>query len=151
LFSGRRFLDDKENHMAWTYSTLKVGDKDSISKLITGDVVEKFADVSNDNNPLHLDEEFAKTTRFGRRIAHGMISAGLISAVHGTLIPGQGAVYMSQTLKFRRPVFLGDTLTAWAEVLEKDDVKKRVTMKNKVENQNGEVVVEGEALLLFDV
>ncbi|MDR1946044.1 MAG: MaoC family dehydratase [Desulfovibrio sp.] len=137
--------------MAWTYDTLKVGEKDSISKLITSDVVEKFADVSNDNNPLHLDEGFAKTTRFGRRIAHGMISAGLISAVHGTLIPGQGAVYMSQTLKFRRPVFLGDTLTAWGEVQEKDDAKKRVTMKNRVENQKGEVVVEGEALLLFDV
>jgi 3-hydroxybutyryl-CoA dehydratase len=137
--------------MAWTFDTLKVGDKDSISKLITGDVVEKFADVSNDANPLHLDEEFAKTTRFGRRIAHGMISAGLISAVHGMIIPGQGAVYISQTLKFKRPVFLGDTLTAWAEVQEKDNAKKRVTMKNKVENQKGEVVVEGEGLLLFDV
>ncbi|MDR1684956.1 MAG: MaoC family dehydratase [Desulfovibrio sp.] len=137
--------------MAWTYNTLKVGDKDSISKLITGEVVEKFADVSNDNNPLHLDEEFAKSTRFGQRIAHGMISAGLISAVHGTIIPGQGAVYITQSLKFRRPVFLGDTLTAWAEVQEKDDAKKRVIMKNKVENQKGEVVVEGEGVLLFDV
>jgi acyl dehydratase len=137
--------------MAWTYNTLKVGDKDSISKLITSEVVEKFADVSNDKNPLHLDEAFAKSTRFGQRIAHGMISAGLISAVHGTIIPGQGAVYISQSLKFRRPVFLGDTLTAWAEVQEKDDAKKRVVMKNKVENQKGEVVVEGEGVLLFDV
>jgi 3-hydroxybutyryl-CoA dehydratase len=80
-----------------------------------------------------------------------MISAGLISAVHGTIIPGQGAVYISQSLKFRRPVFLGDTLTAWAEVQAKDDAKKRVTMKNRVENQKGEVVVEGEGILLFDV
>ncbi|MDR2124530.1 MAG: MaoC family dehydratase [Desulfovibrio sp.] len=137
--------------MAWTYNTLKVGDKDSTSKLITSEVVEKFADVSNDKNPLHLDEAFAKSTRFGQRIAHGMISAGLISAVHGTIIPGQGAIYISQSLKFRRPVFLGDTLTAWAEVQEKDDAKKRVIMKNKVENQKGEVVVEGEGVLLFDV
>ncbi|MDR2076688.1 MAG: MaoC family dehydratase [Desulfovibrio sp.] len=137
--------------MAWTYATLTVGAKDSISKTITADVVESFADVSNDHNPLHLDEEFAKTTPFGKRIAHGMISAGLISAVHGTKIPGMGAVYMTQSLKFRRPVFLGDTLTAWAEVQEKNDAKKRVTMKNWVENQNGEVVVEGEGLLLFNV
>ncbi|MDR2800864.1 MAG: MaoC family dehydratase [Desulfovibrio sp.] len=137
--------------MAWTFKTLKVGDKDSTSKVITAEVVEKFADVSNDNNPLHLDEAFAKTTIFGKRIAHGMISAGLISAVHGTIIPGQGAIYLSQSLKFRRPVFLGDTLTAWAEVLEKNEEKKRVTMKNWVANQKGENVVEGEAVLQFDV
>ena len=137
--------------MAWTFATLKVGDKDSISKEITAEVVAKFADVSNDNNPIHLDEAFAKTTRFGQRIAHGMISAGLISAVHGTLIPGQGAVYMTQSLKFRAPVFYGDTLTAWAEVQEKIEDKKRVLMKNWVVNQKGETVVEGEGLLLFNV
>ncbi|MDR3175123.1 MAG: MaoC family dehydratase [Desulfovibrio sp.] len=137
--------------MAWTFKTLKVGDKDSTSKLITAEVVEKFADVSTDNNPLHLDEAFAKTTIFGKRIAHGMISAGLISAVHGTIIPGQGAIYLSQTLKFRRPVFLGETLTAWAEVVDKNEEKKRVTMKNWVANQKGENVVEGEAVLQFDV
>ncbi|MDR2820237.1 MAG: MaoC family dehydratase [Desulfovibrio sp.] len=137
--------------MAWTYETLNVGDKDSISKVIDDAVVRKFADVSNDNNPLHLDEDFAKTTTFGRRIAHGMISAGLISAVLGTQLPGMGTVYMSQSLKFRRPVFLGDTLTAWAEVQEKIDAKKRIILKTWVENQNGETVVEGEALTLFDV
>ncbi|MDR3362651.1 MAG: MaoC family dehydratase [Desulfovibrio sp.] len=137
--------------MAWTYETLNVGDKDSISKVIDDAVVRKFADVSNDNNPLHLDEDFAKTTTFGRRIAHGMISAGLISAVLGTQLPGMGTVYMSQSLKFRRPVFLGDTLTAWAEVQEKIDAKKRIVLKTWVENQNGETVVEGEALTLFDV
>jgi 3-hydroxybutyryl-CoA dehydratase len=137
--------------MAWTYETLAVGSKDCISKTITSAVVEAFADVSNDHNPLHLDEEFARTTQFGKRIAHGMISAGLVSAVHGTKIPGMGSIYISQSLKFRRPVFLGDVLTAWAEVQEKNDAKKRVTMKNWVENQNGDVVVEGEALLLFNV
>ena len=137
--------------MAWTFDTLKVGQKDSVSKVITAAVVEAFADVCEDHNPLHLDDAFAKTTQFGKRIAHGMISAGLISAVHGTKLPGMGTVYMTQSLKFRRPVFLGDTLTAWAEVQEKDEAKKRVIMKNWVENQNKEVVVEGEALLLFNV
>ena len=137
--------------MAWTFDTLNVGEKDSVSKIITPAVVEAFADVCEDHNPLHLDDAFAKTTQFGKRIAHGMISAGLISAVHGTKLPGMGTVYMTQSLKFRRPVFLGDTLTAWAEVQEKDEAKKRVIMKNWVENQNKEVVVEGEALLLFNV
>ncbi|MDR1242002.1 MAG: MaoC family dehydratase [Deltaproteobacteria bacterium] len=137
--------------MAWTYDKLKVGDKDSVSKLITDEVVRLFAQVSEDFNPLHLDEEFAKTTPFGRRIAHGMISAGLISAVLGAHLPGMGTVYMTQSLKFRRPVFLGDTLTAWAEVQEKIDAKKRIVLKTWVENQKGEAVVEGEALTMFDV
>jgi 3-hydroxybutyryl-CoA dehydratase len=137
--------------MGWTFDTLKVGDKDSISKLITDEVVRAFADVSNDHNPLHLDEEFAKKTPFGRRIAHGMISAGLISAVLGSIIPGQGTVYMTQSLKFRRPVFLGDTLTAWGEVQEKIEDKKRIVMKTWVVNQKGEAVVDGEALVLFNV
>ncbi|MDR2160892.1 MAG: MaoC family dehydratase [Desulfovibrio sp.] len=137
--------------MAWTYERLQIGDKDSISKTISDEVVRKFADVSNDHNPLHLDEAFAKTTSFGRRIAHGMISAGLISAVLGSRLPGMGTVYITQSLKFRRPVFLDDTLTAWAEVREKIDAKKRVVLNTWVENQNGDTVVEGEALVLFDV
>ena len=137
--------------MARTFDSMKVGEKASISKEITSTVVEAFADVSNDHNPLHLDDAFAKTTQYGQRIAHGMISAGLISAVHGTTLPGMGTIYMTQSLKFRRPVFLGDTLTAWAQVQEKIDAKKRVIMKNWVENQSGEIVVEGEALLLFNV
>lgn len=137
--------------MAWTFDTLKVGQKDSISKKITAEVVEAFADVCEDHNPLHLDEAFAKTTQYGQRIAHGMISAGLISAVHGIKLPGMGTIYMSQSLKFRRPVFLGDTLTAWVEIQEKIEEKKRVITKTWVENQDGHVVVEGEALLLFNV
>ena len=137
--------------MAWTFDTLKVGQKDSISKKITAEVVEAFADVCEDHYPLHLDEAFAKTTQYGQRIAHGMISAGLISAVHGIKLPGMGTIYMSQSLKFRRPVFLGDTLTAWVEIQEKIEEKKRVITKTWVENQDGHVVVEGEALLLFNV
>ncbi len=134
--------------MARTYDSLKVGDKESVTKQITTKVIEQFAEVSEDRNPLHLDEEFAKTTQFGQRIAHGMISAGLLSAVH-TKYPGDGAVYISQMVKFRRPVFVNDTLTAWTELQEKVDAKKRLIMKDWVENQNGEVVVEGEAVLMF--
>jgi 3-hydroxybutyryl-CoA dehydratase len=135
--------------MARTFASLKVGDKESVTKKITSEVIFAFADVSEDRNPLHLDENFAKTTQFGRRIAHGMISAGLLSAVH-TKYPGDGAVYLSQTLKFRRPVFIDDTLTAWTELIEKIDGKKRLLTKDSVVNQKGEVVVEGEGVILFD-
>jgi Acyl dehydratase len=136
--------------MAWTFDMLKVGDKDCVQKKITSEVVNTFADLSEDHNPVHLDEEFAKTTPFGKRIAHGMLSSCLISAVLGTKLPGPGSIYMSQSMRFKKPVFLDDTLTAWAEVKEKVDGKKRVIMTTWVENQNGDVVVEGEAMLLFD-
>lgn len=139
-----------ESHMAWTYEALKVGDKDSTSKVVTAADVEDFARISTDNNPVHLDEEFAKTTQFGRRIAHGMFGAGLISAVIGTKIPGYGTIYMSQDLKFKRPVYLGDTITAWAEVIEKIDEKKRLVLKTWVENQDGKPVIEGQALVMYD-
>jgi 3-hydroxybutyryl-CoA dehydratase len=135
--------------MARTFASLKVGDKESVTKKITSEVIFAFADVSEDRNPLHLDDNFAKTTQFGQRIAHGMISAGLLSAAH-TKYPGDGAVYMSQTLKFRRPVYIDDTLTAWTELKEKVDDKKRLITKDSVVNQKGEVVVEGEAMILFD-
>lgn len=136
--------------MEWTYSTLKVGDKDSVSKVVTGEDVADFARISTDNNPVHLDEEFAKTTQFGRRIAHGMFGAGLISAAIGTKLPGYGTIYMGQDLKFKRPVYLGDTITAWVEVVEKMDEKKRLKLKTWVENQDGKVVIDGEALVMFD-
>ena len=136
--------------MAWTYDTLKVGDKDSTSKVITSEDVLLFAQVSTDNNPVHVDEEFAKTSIFGKRIAHGMLGASLISAVLGTKLPGFGTIYMSQEVKFKRPVFLGDTLTAWVEVAEKIDAKKRMVLHTWVENQDGAAVIDGQALVQFD-
>lgn len=136
--------------MEWTYDKLKVGDKDSVSKVVTGEDVADFARISTDNNPVHLDEEFAKTTAFGRRIAHGMFGAGLISAAIGTKLPGYGTIYMGQNLKFMRPVYLGDTITAYVEVLEKIDAKKRLKLKTWVENQDGKVVIDGDALVMFD-
>lgn len=136
--------------MEWTYDKLKVGDKDSVSKVVTGEDVADFARISTDNNPVHLDEEFAKTTAFGRRIAHGMFGAGLISAAIGTKLPGYGTIYMGQNLKFMRPVYLGDTITAYVEVIEKIDAKKRLKLKTWVENQDGKVVIDGDALVMFD-
>ena len=123
----------------------KPGDTASISKTITDDDIQKFADASGDHNPLHLDDEFAKSTRFGRRIAHGMFSASLISAVIANQLPGQGSIYLGQTLKFVAPVFPGDTITARVTVISIRDDKPVMKLETVCSNQHGEVVITGEA------
>ena len=127
---------------------LKIGDKFSTGKQITDSVVRAFAELSGDFNPLHLDEEFAKTTRFGRRIAHGMISGALISAVLGYEFKERKIVYLSQTMKFVAPVFLDDTVTATATVTNIREDKSIVTLETVCSKQNGETVVKGEAVVM---
>ena len=126
----------------------KPGDTASISKTITDDDIQKFADASGDHNQLHLDDEFAKSTRFGRRIAHGMLSASLISAVIANQLPGQGSIYLGQTLKFVAPVFPGDTITARVTVISIRDDKPVMKLETVCSNQHGEVVIKGEATVL---
>lgn len=128
--------------------TLTLGLSASLTKTITARDVEAFAAVSLDDNPIHLDEDFAQTTRFGRRIAHGMIAASLVSAVIGTKLPGQGTVYLSQTLSFKAPVFLDDTLMATATVTAIRADKPVVTLSTVVTRQDGTVVLTGEAVVL---
>lgn len=128
---------------------LQIGDKFSTSKQITDAVVRAFAELSGDFNPIHLDEDFAKTTRFGKRIAHGMISGALISAVLGYEFKERKIVYLSQTMKFVAPVFLDDTVTATAAVTNIRADKPVVTLETVCTNQNGEVVVKGEAVVLI--
>jgi acyl dehydratase len=128
---------------------LKVGDTFSTSKQITDAVVRAFAELSGDFNPIHLDEEFAAKTRFGRRIAHGMISGALISAVLGYEFRERKIVYLSQTLKFTAPVFLDDTVTATATVANIREDKPIVKLETVCTNQNGETVVKGEAVVMI--
>jgi 3-hydroxybutyryl-CoA dehydratase len=127
---------------------LQVGDTDSITKTITDDDIRAFADLTGDNNPVHLDDEFAKTTRFGRRIAHGMLSAGLISAVLANKLPGTGTVYLSQSLSFVAPVYPGDTVTARVTVTKVREDKPIVTLETVCTNQRDEPVLRGEAVVL---
>ena len=108
---------------------LKLGDKFSTSRLVTDEIIRKFADVSGDYNPIHLDEEVAKTTRFGRRIAHGMLSGAFISSILGWELSVRRIVYLSQTLKFTAPVFIGDTITATATVTKIREDKPIVTLE----------------------
>ena len=128
---------------------LKIGDKFSTSKQITDSVVRAFAELSGDFNPIHLDDEFAAKTRFGRRIAHGMISGALISAVLGYEFKERRVVYLSQTLKFTAPVFLDDTVTATATVANIREDKPVVTLETVCTKHTGEVVVKGEAVVMI--
>lgn len=128
---------------------LKIGDSFSTSRTVTDELVRKFAEVSGDYNPIHLDEEFAKTTRFGRRIAHGMLSGAFISAVLGYEFKERKIVYLSQTMKFTAPVYLEDTVTATATVTGIREAKGIVILETICTNQDGGVLVKGEAVVMI--
>lgn len=128
---------------------VEIGDKFSTERHVTDEVIRKFAEISGDYNPIHLDEEFAKTTRFGRRIAHGMLSGAFISAVLGYEFKERKIVYLSQTMKFTAPVFIGDTVTATGTVTNIREDKGIVTLETVCTNQNGETLVKGEAVVMI--
>jgi 3-hydroxybutyryl-CoA dehydratase len=126
---------------------LKVGQSAMFGRTVTDADIAAFAGVSGDTNPIHLHDGFARTTRFGKRIAHGMLSGSFISTVIGTKLPGPGAVYVSQTMAFMAPVMIGDTITAVATVTAIDEKRRRDTLKTQC--LNGEkVVIDGEAVVL---
>ncbi len=129
------------------FEDLVIGETAEMRFPVTEAVIEKFAEVSGDDNPVHLDEAFAKTTSFGTRIAHGMLSGGFISAVVGTKLPGYGSIYLSQTMRFRRPVKIGDVVVVTARVTALDAEKGRATIET-VCAVDGKAVVEGEALIM---
>ena len=128
-----------------TFDEIVIGDTATYTRLITNQEVEAFAAISGDHNPLHLDPDYAATTSFGECIAHGMLTGALISAAIAMQLPGPGSVYLNQSLQFRAPVFLGDTLTVTLEVTEKHGKRPWVTLSCTVENQDGKAVAKGEA------
>lgn len=128
---------------------LKVGDAATLSKTITDADVRAFAELTGDHNPVHLDDEYAAGTRFGRRVAHGMLAASLISAALANELPGRGTVYLSQQLRFTAPVFPGDTVTARVAVTKVREDKPVVTLETVCTNQRGETVIRGEAVVLL--
>ena len=130
------------------YADIKVGDKASMSKTVTEHDVYTFAGLSGDFNPLHINAEFAKTTIFKERIAHGVLIAGFISAVLGTALPGVNTIYLAQELVFKAPVKFGDTVTATVEVIEKIEAKHRLVLKTMATTQDGTVVVDGKATVM---
>ncbi|WP_164880862.1 MaoC/PaaZ C-terminal domain-containing protein [Aestuariirhabdus litorea] len=129
----------------YTFDELAIGDTATFTRTLEEKDLILFAAVSGDINPLHLDPEFASTTPFKERIAHGAWSGSLISAALANVMPGPGTVYLGQSLKFQRPVKLGDTLTVQLEVKEKQERRNQVTFITQVVNQEGKTVVSGEA------
>lgn len=126
---------------------INIGLTRHLSKVVTDDDIEMFAKVSTDHNPVHLDEDYAKDTIFEGRIAHGMLTAGLISAVIGEQLPGHGTVYLGQSLRFLAPVRPGDLVTAEVEVTAIEISKRRVTMNTRC-SVDGKKVLIGEATVL---
>ena len=131
-----------------SYDELEVGTTGNFSKTLGERDIVLYAETSGDNNPLHFDEDFASQTMFKGRIAHGMWSAGLISTCIGTVMPGPGSIYMGQALVFKFPVTIGDTLTATLTVKQKLEKRKSVVIDCQVRNQDGKLVVCGDAKVI---
>jgi 3-hydroxybutyryl-CoA dehydratase len=125
---------------------IKVGMGASYSQTITDADIKTFAGISGDNNPVHMSDEYAAASRFGRRIAHGLISASFFSSLFGTRIPGEGCIYVSQKLNFKRPVYIGDTVTAAVTVKTVLKDRNRVVFETVCRVKN-KVVIDGEAVL----
>jgi acyl dehydratase len=126
---------------------LKVGDRASLSKVFTEEDVMQFANISADTNPIHLDERFAAASVFGQRIVHGMLTASLFSGLIGVELPGDGAIYLGQSLTFKAPVLIGEQVTASVEIVKIREDKPIVTLRTLCVNNEGQVVVEGEAVV----
>ena len=129
------------------YEDIKIGQHAEYVRTVTSEDIEMFGQVSGDYNPLHFNEDWAKTTMFKGRIAHGILTATYVSTVIGMKLPGPGTIYISQSMKFRRPVRIGDEITARVEVIDKNDEKEFLTLKTVCVNQEGKMVLDGEAVV----
>ncbi|NOH32523.1 MaoC family dehydratase [Vibrio chagasii] len=129
----------------------EIGQIATIEKKLDKQTVEAFASVSEDYNPIHLDEDFAKTTQFERPIVHGMLASSLISGLLASKVPGAGSIYLGQSLKFLRPIFVGETVTAKVEVISVREDKPIAVISTQVLSANGEVAVDGEATVMYSV
>lgn len=131
-----------------TYDEIKIGDSATLTRTLTKQDIQLFATVTGDMNPAHLDESYAKTDIFHQIVGHGMWTASMFSVLLGMQLPGPGTLYLGQTLKFLKPVHLGDTITASVKAVKKDDKHKHITFETLCANEDGEHVLEGEALVL---
>jgi len=130
------------------FEDIQIGERAAFGKTITEADVFAFAGINGDFNPIHVNAEFAKGSMFGRRVAHGMLTAGLVGQTL-TNIGGLGTIHLSEAVKFLAPVFIGDTVTVVSEVAGKDPAKNRLTVKSTITNQEGKTVLEGEALIMI--
>jgi 3-hydroxybutyryl-CoA dehydratase len=135
--------------MTMRFADLQVGQSAERTKLMTESLINAYAELTGDFSPVHIDEAAAAKTRFGTRIAHGMLSVSFLSALIGMDLPGPGTIWVAQALKFKQAVKLGDTITWRVEVLELFPEKKRATLSTVCRNQRGETVIEGEGTILL--
>ncbi|AXC67007.1 enoyl-CoA hydratase [Salmonella enterica subsp. diarizonae serovar 59:z10:-] len=134
--------------MSYTINDMFIGQKACFEKTITESDVLLFSGISGDINPVHINDVVAKESIFGRRVAHGVLVSGLTSAVLGMQLPGEGTIYLGQDNKFRRPVYIGDTVKATCEVIELNTEKNLVRLATTTTNQNNEIVIEGIAVVM---
>jgi 3-hydroxybutyryl-CoA dehydratase len=130
-----------------TMAEIQIGDSAEFAKTVSETDIYLYAGITGDFNPTHINAAHAEKTFFKTRIAHGMLTAGFISTILGTLLPGPGTIYLNQTLSFLAPVRIGDTITARAEVTERNEDRNKVTFKTTCTNQDGTVVLDGEAMV----
>jgi acyl dehydratase len=136
------------NSQVKTFAEFEVGDSAAFEEVISADLVKKFAELSGDTNPLHIDESYASQTDFRRPIAHGMIAGALFSRLMGMYLPGQHALYVKQTLNFRQPIYPGATVKVAGQVTHKTDSASLLTIKTEIlDSQSGQLYVDGEALV----
>lgn len=128
-------------------SKFQIGQKASLEKVFTDEDVRTFAEISLDTNPVHLNDEYAANTIFKGRIVHGFLSGSLISAIIGTILPGEGTIYLNQTMNFRRPVRIGEKIKATVEIVGIKEEKGALTLNTYCENEHGEMVIEGSAVV----
>ncbi|MDX9731187.1 MAG: MaoC family dehydratase [Bdellovibrionales bacterium] len=128
----------------------KVGDSASVTVTVTDELVRAFADLSGDMNPIHMDDSYARKTRFGKRIAHGAILGSLLSRVAGTKLPGPGTIVISQDIRYKSPCYIGDIATAEIKIIHMRADKPVIKVASRVTNQHGNVLIDGGAILYFD-
>lgn len=128
-------------------SKFQIGQKASIEKAFTDEDVRTFATISLDNNPVHLNQDYAEKTMFKGRIVHGFLTGSLISAIIGTILPGEGTIYLNQTMNFRKPVRIGEIIKATVEIIGIREDKNILTLNTYCENEKGELVIEGSAIV----
>lgn len=128
---------------------IEIGQSAELNRKISEEDIQIFANLSGDHNPIHMDEEFAKNTMFKGRIAHGILSTVFISTLLARDLPGPGTIYLSQNVIFKRPVRLNDMITVKVEVIEKNEEKGQIKLRTTCVNQNGKLVIDGEALVMI--
>ena len=133
----------------FSFDQIYINQREEFEIEISEKIVTKFAEISGDFNPLHMDESFASKTPFGKRVVHGMLLASFLSKLVGMKIPGENGVYFSQSMNFRKPCFIGDVLKVVGTIIDKSDSTKIIVLKTEIYNQNKDCILDGEAKVLF--